>query len=125
MDEMREIVTVEQVDRLFLLLAIAAPLIGAAVGAAAGRSRGSAGRGAAQGFVIGLLGPANLLLWKVYNALTDRMGLDTVKNLLMQLGLFIALGIIVGLVAGYVSRSRAGAETAGALDRAEEAPRDA
>ncbi len=125
MDEMREIVTVEQVDRLFLLLAIAAPLIGAAVGAAAGRSRGSAGRGAAQGFVIGLLGPANLLLWKVYNALTDRMGLDTVKNLLMQLGLFIALGIIVGLVAGYVSRSRAGAEAAGALDRAEEAPRDA
>jgi hypothetical protein len=106
MDDMREIVTVEQMDRLFLVLAIAAPLVGAAIGAALAR-RGNPGRGALRGLLVGLLGPANLVMWKVYNALTDRMGLDTVKNLLVQLGLFIGLGLVCGFVAGYVTRNRA------------------
>jgi hypothetical protein len=104
MDDMREIVTVEQMDRLFLALAIAGPLLGAIVGAFIGR-RANPGRGALKGFLFGLVGLANLLLWKIYNVLTDHMGLDTVKNLLVQLGLFVLLGIIVGLVAGYLTRS--------------------
>jgi hypothetical protein len=103
MDDMREIVTVEQMDRLFLALAIAAPVLGLAFGAFTGR-RASAGRGALKGFVVGLVGPVNLLLWKMYNVLTDRMGLDTVKNLLVQLGLFIALGVIAGLAFGFATK---------------------
>jgi hypothetical protein len=106
MDDMREIVTVEQMDRLFLVLAIAAPIVGAAIGAALAR-RDKPGPGALRGLLIGLLGPANLVMWKVYNALTDRMGLDTVKNLLVQLGLFVGLGVVVGLAAGFVMRNRA------------------
>jgi hypothetical protein len=100
MDEMREIVTTEQIDRLFLILAIAAPALGVLCGAFLGGRRGSVRRGATAGLLVGLLGPTNLLLWKVYNAITERLGLDTVKNLLVNLGLFIALGVIAGLLAG-------------------------
>lgn len=118
MDDMREIVTVQQMDRLFLVLAIAAPLVGAVIGAALAR-RQNPGRGALRGLLVGLLGPANLVMWKVYNALTDRMGLDTVKNLLVQLGLFVGLGVAVGLVAGYVMRNRS--TNTGAPEPAEKA----
>jgi len=104
MDEMRELVTIEQMDRLFLMLAVAAPIVGAAIGGALGAKCGNAGRGFGKGLLVGLLGPANLILWKIYNALTDRMGLDTVKNLLVQLGLFITLGVVAGLIAAYLKR---------------------
>jgi hypothetical protein len=105
MDDMKESLTVEQMDRLFLALAILAPLLGAAIGALIGR-RSNVGRGALKGLLVGLLGPANLVMWKVYNALTDRMGLDSVRNLLVQLGLFVALGVIAGLAGGWYARSR-------------------
>ena len=96
MDEMREIVTVEQVNAAFLALAIAGPLLGAAIGAFAGQRKGDLKGGLKRGLLIGLLGPLNLLLWNVYNLLTDRMGLDSVKNLLVQLALFIVLGAAAG-----------------------------
>lgn len=104
MDEMREIVTMEQVNALFLALAVAGPVLGLLIGAAVGARRGQAGRGAVNGLLIGLLGVLNLALWKLYNALTDRMGLDTVKNLLVNLTLFVGLGIAAGLVFGHLAR---------------------
>lgn len=96
MDEMREIVTMEQVNRLFLLLAVVIPLLGAALGAWQGGKQGRQKQGMMRGFVVGLLGPLNLLLWKVYNLLTDRMGLDTVKNLVVNLVLFVVIGLAAG-----------------------------
>jgi hypothetical protein len=104
MDEMREIVTMDQLNRLFLILAVAAPVIGAGIGGVLGAKKGNAGKGAGTGLLVGLLGPANLVLWKVYNVITDRMGLDTVKNLFVQLGLFVALGVAAGLIASYMRR---------------------
>lgn len=101
---MRELVTVEQVDRLFLWLAIAAPVVGVLLGAGFGARRGKAGRGAVNGLLIGLLGPLNLALWTLYNALTDRLGLDRVVNLVVNLALFVGLGAVAGLVFGYWSR---------------------
>jgi len=106
MDEMREIVTLEQANSLFLWIAIAAPIIGILVGAGVGARRGNTGRASVRGFVIGLLGPANLVLWNIYNLITDRLGLDTVKNLLVNLSLFVALGIIAGIIAGRYYRAR-------------------
>jgi cation transporter-like permease len=108
MDEMREIVTIEQMDRLFLLLAIAAPILGAVIGAAIGRKKGRAHQVycVVIGLMVGLLGPLNLVLWKVYNAITNRLGLDSVKNLLVNLTLFAALGIGAGLAVGYMARKR-------------------
>src|SRR5690242_21682 len=104
MDDMKEIVSVEQVQRWFVLLAVALPILGVAVGAGLGARRGEVRRGALQGLLIGVLGPVNLVLWFVYNRITDRLGLDTVKNLLVNLALFVTLGIVTGLGAGYVVR---------------------
>lgn len=106
MDDMREIVTSEQVDQWFPILAVAAPIVGLLIGAVLGARRGQAGRGAVKGLLGGMVGPLNLLLWKLYNTLTDRMGLDSVRNLLVQLGLFVALGVISGLILGYLVRRR-------------------
>jgi hypothetical protein len=104
MDDMKEIVSVEQVQRLFIILAVALPLVGIAGGALLGSRRGDVKRGVAQGLLLGILGPVNLGLWLVYNRITDSLGLDTVKNLLVNLVLFVVLGVVTGLAAGYIMR---------------------
>ncbi len=75
-----------------------APLIGLAWGYAAKRLP--------LGLAVGLLvGVGNYALWTVYNAITDHLGLDTVKNLLVNLGVFVLIGIAVGVGAGvYAAR---------------------
>src|SRR5437773_9975346 len=98
MNDMRELITVEQVDSLFLCLAIVLPVLGVLLGGAIGLRAGNTRAAAVKGFCIGLLGPLNLVFWKMYNAITDRLGLDSVKNLLVQLALFIAIGIAAGLL---------------------------
>src|SRR5437870_943734 len=101
MDDMREIVTMQQVELAFRALAIVAPLVGALIGTLVGYRTGRTERvksGAVSGILIGLLGPVNYLLWKIYNGITDRLGLDSVKNLLINLALFIILGVAAGLI---------------------------
>ncbi len=79
----------------------AAPLIGLVWGLLTKR--------AVRGFCAGLLvGTGNYALWTAYNAITDKLGLDTVANLLTNLGLFVVLGVVVGLAAGcWVARPAA------------------
>ncbi len=43
-------------------------------------------------------GPLNLLLWSVYNAIENTYGLDSVRALVINLILFLILGIVGGLV---------------------------
>lgn len=95
---MHEIVTVEQVNAVFLLLAVGLPVLGLLLGAGLGKHQHQVLRGALKGLLIGLLGPLNLLLWKTYNVLTDRFGLDSIKNLFINLALFVILGIVAGVL---------------------------
>lgn len=89
---MHELITLEQANKLMLALIVIAPLVGALCGLAVRKVRG--------GVLIGLaLGVGNFLLWKVYNAITDRLGLDTVKNLAVNVALFVVVGIVIGIVA--------------------------
>jgi len=106
MDEMRELITVDQANRLFLAIAVAVPVFGLLFGTVLGARSGNARTGALRGLLVGLFGPINFVLWKVYNGITDRLGLDTVKNLLVNLGLFIGLGIAAGLAYGYLTRNK-------------------
>ncbi|MBN2382615.1 hypothetical protein JXQ70_07015 [bacterium] len=55
-----------------------------------------------RGLAIGCLGPIILGLWLGYNAIVDALGLDTVKNLLVNLALFVVVGIILGLFYRFV-----------------------
>src|SRR6266566_3219902 len=96
---MQEIITMEQANRLFLVLAIGGPLLGLAIGSFAGARARAAKQGALKGFGIGLFGVLILGLWKVYNTITDHLGLDTVKNLIVNLALFIGFGVVAGLIA--------------------------
>lgn len=96
---MQEIVTAGQVEALFLALAIAGPIIGAGIGWARGRR-------ALTGLGGGLLLTANWILWRVYNLITDRLGLDSVHNLLVNLALFIAVGVVAGYIAAHRQRRR-------------------
>ena len=93
----RELITDHQALLLMLAVLATAPLLGLAWGAATKRL--------ARGFVAGLLvGGGNYALWTVYNVLTDRLGLDTVKNLLVNLALFVGVGIAAGLGAAWYGK---------------------
>ncbi len=60
------------------------------------------------GLVAGvLIGGGNYALWTVYNAITQKLGLDTVANLLVNLALFVVIGIALGVGAGlYTARKQ-------------------
>ena len=111
MDDMREIVSMEQVQRLFIILAVGLPILGIIGGALYGARRKDVRRGVVQGLLLGFLGPVNFGLWIIYNKITDRLGLDTVKNLLVNLALFVILGIVSGLAAGFIMRRQPLPET--------------
>jgi lipopolysaccharide export LptBFGC system permease protein LptF len=94
---MGELIDLQAVEKWFGILAMLAPIAGIAIGAALQfRSRRSGAL--VTGLLIGALGPANWLLWHVYNRIEDHYGLDSVKAMLINLALFAALGIAVGLI---------------------------
>ena len=97
---MKELIDPHQAHLLMLCVLILAPLIGLAWGYAAKRLP--------LGLAIGIAaGVGNYALWTVYNAITDHLGLDTVKNLLVNLGLFVLIGIAAGIGAGvYTARKQ-------------------
>ncbi len=85
-----------------LAVLVLAPLVGLAWGAWTKR--------VGPGLLLGaLVGAGNYALWTVYNAITEKLGLDTVANLLVNLGLFVVVGVVIGLVAGvYGTRRKKG-----------------
>ena len=94
----QELITEHQASLLMLAVLVVAPVIGLLWGVAAKRL--------ARGLTVGLLvGVGNYALWTAYNAVTDRLGLDTVKNLLVNLALFVIVGIVAGLGAAWYNNS--------------------
>jgi lipopolysaccharide export LptBFGC system permease protein LptF len=101
---MGELIDLQAVEKWFGILAMLAPIAGIAIGAALQfRSRRSGAL--VTGTLIGLLGPANWLLWHIYNRIEDHYGLDSVKAMLINLALFAALGIAVGMGFRFLWRS--------------------
>lgn len=96
MGEMHEIVDAVVFGRLLLLAAIVTPVAGALIGATIGWRSKTSRSGAIRGFSIGLSGPLVLGLWHLFNAITDRLGLDTVRNFFVNIGLFSLIGILLG-----------------------------
>jgi hypothetical protein len=102
--DMHELVDAGQVGRLFTALALLLPPLCVAAGYWLGRRRSMARQWALYGLLIGLLGPLNWALWRVYNTITDAIGLDTVRNLAVNVALFIVVGALTGVVAGFAVR---------------------
>lgn len=94
---MKELIDAHQAQMLMIAVLIVSPIIGLVWGVIAKRP--------AAGFLVGLaIGIGNFILWTVYNAITNSLGLDTVKNLLVNLALFIVVGVVIGGVIGARSR---------------------
>jgi hypothetical protein len=102
--ELREIIEVSTVERWFVMLAFVGPVVGLLLGAGIGARQGFQKRGAMMGLCVGLLGTLNWILWRLYNALTDANGLDTVRNVLINLVVFVGIGAALGFGLGYVRR---------------------
>ncbi|HEX5323421.1 MAG TPA: hypothetical protein VFW40_06510 [Capsulimonadaceae bacterium] len=104
--EMKELIDPHQAQMLMIAVLIVAPVVGLIWGAAAKRIL--------TGFLIGLaIGVGNFALWILYNTITNSLGLDTVKNLLVNLALFIVLGAIIGAVIGARNRRPGSSENGG------------
>jgi hypothetical protein len=101
---MQELVTVEQAERVIGALTYALPVVGIALGSLIGALRKRIGRGAVVGLACGMSGPAIWLLWRMYNGIVGIYGLDSVRGLLINLALFVAIGLVIGVAAGLVWR---------------------
>ena len=104
MGELREIVDVAAVGKLFLLLAFVGPVAGIIVGAFVGARQKNVRRGMTGGLSVGLLFTLNGLLWLVYNRITDATGIDTVKNVVLNFALFVLVGLLLGVGVGMAQR---------------------
>jgi len=99
-DPNKELISFHQAQMLMLAVLGLAPLAGLAWGLLKKRP--------VPGLIIGLLvGGGNFALWTLYNAITERLGLDTVKNLLVNLALFVVLGVVIGLGVGRYAANKA------------------
>ncbi len=98
MGELSEIVDLHNVDRLFVVLAIAMPVAGIAAGFGLRAWGRSARESVVGGAALGIAGPLNWVLWRIYNIITDHNGLDSVRNLIVNLVLFAAVGAVIGWI---------------------------
>lgn len=103
-DDTHELITAAQFAHWLAIAAFAVLVGGIAVGIAWGSRHGAPRAGFSRGFASGLTGPAALLLWRIYNLIEDRYGLDSVRALLTNLALFVAAGVVAGLLLRWVWR---------------------
>jgi hypothetical protein len=68
----------------------------------AGRLKKS--RGLVAGIALLLGGGALIGMWLAYQAITQHFGLDSVKGLLINLALFVIVGVGLGLIIGWLNR---------------------
>ncbi len=96
---MKELVDPAVVEKVMLYLAVAGPLVGLTCGIAVGWRTRRVLPATVGGTLVGLLCPAAFGMWRLYGAVTDALGLDSVVNLVVQLALFAVSGCILGVAA--------------------------
>lgn len=89
------------INMIFLIGIFILPVLGFLSGVVIGKWRDNLQFYIYRGLFLGAFGPINWLMWQLYNKVTDHYGLDTVKNLLMNLAIFATLGLLLGLVMRY------------------------
>lgn len=93
---MKEMITVEQAERVLRIIAVASPMAGTLIGLVIGALRKRISAFAGRGLLLGLLGTAVFGLWKVYNLSGSRYGYTSVVSILVQFALLFALGMGAG-----------------------------
>ena len=98
MGDLHEIVDINQVSRLFMALALVTPLCGLVIGFLMARRRSAPVKSVVTAIAFGVSGPLNLLMWQVFNALSNANGIDTVRNLAICLAVFLGAGAALGAI---------------------------
>lgn len=96
---MRELVAPQSVERILLFLAVTGPIAGLILGIMLGAHKRRAWPRALAGFLLGGLLTVVYGMWRLYGAITDRLGLDSVANLVLELVLFAVVGVLIALIA--------------------------
>jgi len=102
---MRELIDPSAAERFLLFAALGGPLAGFIIGIMLGAHENRAIRKMVAGTLIGGLCTVAYAMWRVYNAITERLGLDSVVNTALQLVMFAALGLLIGFAAHAVARA--------------------
>jgi hypothetical protein len=95
---MREIVSPQQAEVIVRAVAAGLLALGVVTGATAAALMRPRRAGLVIGAVVALAGVLVYALWLAYNAVIARFGLDSVKALLVNLGIFILVGLGYGVV---------------------------
>ena len=109
MDPMKELIDEQTVEHVMLALLVAGPLLGLAGGLVWSLARRGALRLAlGRGLCYGLAGPLVWALWRLFSWLTrfqpgptpeqDYYGLERVDILLLNVAIFVAVGVVLGLL---------------------------
>ncbi len=96
---MHELVSPQSVDRILLFLAVVGPVAGLIIGVVLGAREKCVWPRALAGVLLGGLLTVVYGMWRVYGAITDRLGLDSVANLVLELVLFAVVGVFVAIIA--------------------------
>ena len=104
---MKELVSVELVERVFRYVAIICPVAGLLLGGVIGWAFRRPGIGTRLGIAVGCAGLLNYVLWKLSGAIAGKLGLDSVANLLIQAAMFVVFGLAVGVLLGRFRRAEA------------------
>jgi hypothetical protein len=107
---MQEIVSPAQAEAIVRGVALALAGVGL-VGVIAALARRGARLRARMvlGALVIAAGGLVYFLWLVYNSIIARLGLDSVKGLLINLAIFLAVGLVCGIGAGLAWRRAHGA----------------
>lgn len=95
---MDSMVTTGQVERVLQVLRFAMPVCGMAVGAVVGWVKGRLAQCTVCGLLAGLVGAGVFELWRYYNVLGHRSGYANLHFIGVQMGVFLAFGVVVGTV---------------------------
>ena len=108
---MNELIAPESVEKALLILAVAGPLAGVLIGAFIGAHKRSVVPYLVSGILIGAIGSLIFGMWRVYGAITNKLGLDSLINLGLQLLIFAVSGAVLGVaifkISAMLKRSRA------------------
>jgi len=111
---MREFVSPQQAEVIIYAVAgglLALGVVGGAAAAAFTRPRRA---GLIIGAFVALAGALVYALWLVYNAVIARFGLDSVKALVINLAIFVVVGLGYGILAAVGCRwAKGGLEDSG------------
>ena len=96
---MNELISEEQAVRVITFVAWVTLPLGLAAGWLYGlRHKADRKLYLAYGGLIGLSGPFIYLMWRLYNTLVNHYGLASVKGLLIELLVFVLIGLALGFI---------------------------